>query len=365
MASYIGPAGVGGNSSQPPISLALMLQQPGLIGMAEDWTGTTSPAERRKLQNRINQRAYRKLHQSLIIFDFRGSDICVGIFQIKKLLADAIFLTITGKRKAKETKSRRGNTISVDPETKDFNSHESACSIGIENYSDSERKFQDELWRAFAAAATPSKPDCSRLGHIAGVLAAIQTQNLVSEFKEWVQKSFMMGSLTKCHLLEFIKLNVFRAMVSNSKDLGLKLEENMPDDALSPFTDPSSTLCRSRPLPSALRPTKLQREIPHHPWIDLLPIPGMRDNLLRAGDSYDEGELCGDLVGVFGGTAADKTALIVWGEPWEPRNWEVTESFLSQWAWTIRGCSQLFESTNYWRERRGEKPFKFERILCE
>jgi hypothetical protein len=174
----------------------------------------------------------------------------------------------------------------------------------------------------------------------------------------------MMGSPTTDHLLVFIKLNVFRAIISNSQDLGLEPEENTADDALSPFTDPSSPLCRSRTLPPALRPTKLQHEIPHHPWIDLLPIPGMRDNLLRAGDSYDDTELCSDIVGVCGGPA-DKTALIVWGEPWEPNNWEVTESFLSQWAWTIRGCSQLFESTNYWRKRRGEKRFKFEGLSCE
>jgi hypothetical protein len=61
-----GPAGFGGNSSQQPISLELMPQQPGLISMAEDWTGTTSPAERRKLQNRINQRSYRKQFREVL-----------------------------------------------------------------------------------------------------------------------------------------------------------------------------------------------------------------------------------------------------------------------------------------------------------
>ena len=28
----------------------------------DNWSGLTDPAERRRLQNRINQRAYRKLH---------------------------------------------------------------------------------------------------------------------------------------------------------------------------------------------------------------------------------------------------------------------------------------------------------------
>jgi len=64
-------AGRGGGLSQPPISLDLMPQQHGLIGMAEDWTGTTSPMERRKLQNRINQRAYREQLQGFLFERFR------------------------------------------------------------------------------------------------------------------------------------------------------------------------------------------------------------------------------------------------------------------------------------------------------
>lgn len=38
----------------------------------------------------------------------------------------------------------------------------------------------------------------------------------------------------------------------------------------------------------------------------------MRDNLFRAGDSYDDLELCADLVGFFNAPVA-RTGLIVWG----------------------------------------------------
>jgi hypothetical protein len=44
----------------PFILLDRMLQQPGLLGDDDDWTGSTSIARRRKLQNRINQRAHRE-----------------------------------------------------------------------------------------------------------------------------------------------------------------------------------------------------------------------------------------------------------------------------------------------------------------
>jgi hypothetical protein len=111
--------------------------------------------------------------------------------------------------------------------------------------------------------------------------------------------------------------------------------------------------------PSSLRPTWLQKTVEHHPWIDLWPIPQMRDNLLLAGDSYDEDKLCNDLV-EFGDIPGEKSGLIVWSEPDDPRAWEVSETFLSNWAWTISGCKELFESTNYWRRHRGEEELAFE-----
>src|SRR6266536_4221644 len=174
----------------------------------------------------------------------------------------------------------------------------------------------------------------------------------------------MMGSPTADHLLALVKFNVFRALISNSMTLGFSTEEGMKDDALSPFTTPSNLKNHILVLPSALRPTKLQCQIPHHPWIDLLPIPEMRDNLLLAGDAFDDMELCGDLVGFFSASTG-RTGMIIWGEPWDPDGWEVTKAFLKYWGWTIRGCSKISESTNYWRSRRGESPLHFDGLLCE
>lgn len=81
-----------------------------------------------------------------------------------------------------------------------------------------------------------------------------------------------MGSPKTDNVLVFVKLNVFRALVSNSRDLGLKPEEHMPDDAQSAFSGPENGNCLSKSLPPALRPTRFQHEIPHHSWIDLLLI---------------------------------------------------------------------------------------------
>ena len=172
-----------------------------------------------------------------------------------------------------------------------------------------------------------------------------------------------MGSPKTDHLLVLVKFNVFRAMMSNGSDLGYEPGKSMDDEALSPFSDPSKS-AMALPIPASLQPTKLQRQIVHHPWIDTIPIPGMRDNLLRAGDSYDDAELCADLVGLYN-VSNGRTGMIIWGEPWDHNSWEMTEDFIRRWGWTVRGCQQLLRATNYWRQRRGEKPLHFERGFVE
>ena len=120
----------------------------------------------------------------------------------------------------------------------------------------------------------------------------------------------------------------------------------MKDEALSPFYGSTEPISRMQALPPALRPTPIQRQVPHHPWIDLIPLTRMRENLLYAQGEFDDMELCGDLIGMFSDSSGT-ASMMVWGEPWNPYDWEVTETFIKHWGWTIEGCWELFESTNY------------------
>lgn len=88
----------------------------------------------------------------------------------------------------------------------------------------------------------------------------------------------------------------------------------------------------------------------------------MRDNLIRAGDDLDDDELCHDLT-AFWDTRSSNATLLVWGTPWDPGNWEVTEDFAKKWEVFLRGCPEILRSTNSWRARRGEKPLIWERIF--
>lgn len=133
--------------------------------------------------------------------------------------------------------------------------------------------------------------------------------------------------------------------------------DNMDDDSISHFNTeaPRNKLLEDN-MPVSLRPTRVQKAIPHHPWLDFFPLPRMRDNMIQAGDEWDDEKLCIDIMGFWNIGSAENSGLIVWGEPWDINNWELTEAFLKKWAWIVRGCPELMISTNKWRSKRGEKP---------
>ncbi|KAH7394969.1 hypothetical protein DE146DRAFT_616334 [Phaeosphaeria sp. MPI-PUGE-AT-0046c] len=109
-------------------------------------------------------------------------------------------------------------------------------------------------------------------------------------------------------------------------------------------------------VPSSLVPTSLQLATKHHPWLDLFPFPKMRDNMLVALtflSPAEEQQLFEDIM-ESDQSKNEWTGLVVWGEPWDPRSWEVTMPFLKRWAWLINGCPEIITSTNHWRQKRGE-----------
>jgi hypothetical protein len=90
------------------------------------------------------------------------------------------------------------------------------------------------------------------------------------------------------------------------------------------------------------------REHPHHPEINVIPFPEIRDRLLKKEKSFDEWELCFDILGLSptsielsGGTGEGCTGLLVWGGPWNPGSWEVSERFAKKWQWLVAGCDEV------------------------
>lgn len=126
-------------------------------------------------------------------------------------------------------------------------------------------------------------------------------------------------------------------------------------------SQPTITTNSYTSLAPPLHPTDLQRTVHHHPYIDIFPMPSVRDKLLLAQESaaieFDDMELCMDVFGMGSSAPNDgKAGMIIWGEPWDPWGWEVSESMVRKWPWLI--TDELLRSTNYWRAKRMEEPIK-------
>ncbi len=83
----------------------------------------------------------------------------------------------------------------------------------------------------------------------------------------------------------------------------------------------------------------------------------MRDNLILTQRSYDEDEMCSDMLGSLfrGYKGSERRGLIVWGDPWDTSAWEVSDGFARKWSFLLKGCRELVEASNKWREIRGEE----------
>ncbi|GES63991.1 hypothetical protein ATEIFO6365_0008006100 [Aspergillus terreus] len=264
----------------------------------DDWKGLTDPKERRRRQNRINQRAYRNRKRAQLL----------GIIQATTNHPNTDHDTTTSPSDPNET--------------------------------------------ALAVRHTPPTPDIRVCG--SRCLKQEELLRLLEYFSSTAYQSYILGFPTADHLLTLAKVNVFRAFVANMALMGMTPgPEWMHDDAVSPWATAQPRPVDPSALPVALRPTRLQQRLPHHPWLDFFPHPRMRDNLVEAADRFDDEQLCVDIMG-FWNMAPEGCGLLVWGEPSDPANWEVTEEFLRKYPWTLRGCHSLLQATNRWRRERGE-----------
>jgi hypothetical protein len=167
-----------------------------------------------------------------------------------------------------------------------------------------------------------------------------------------------------------IRLNVLNALAQNAVAMGFSPAGLCQDDWISPFNSHGPHLPGSAPLlkagcPNSLQPTAVQRAVRHHPWIDLLPVPALRDNILRAMDAgfLDDDDLCFDVLEPWGEGLENRPCLMIWGNPADALAWEASPSFLHKWGWLMGGCSGLVDSTNHWREKRGQPRLDSERIV--
>jgi hypothetical protein len=204
------------------------------------------------------------------------------------------------------------------------------------------------------------------------------------------------------HLLHLIQYNVFRAFISIKRTLNTVSSDPTTCPVFGPCLDDTMHYPPSPSIPPSLVPTTLQLTRYHFPWINIIPFPRVRDNLIRREGHFDNWELWQDLVGdLMSSTTAPwqrgtpvsfsaaipgleqplmhlsdsyvdtdeittgRNGLIIWGEPHDMQSWEVTPGFLAKWSWAVEGCDELVEISNRWRMRRGEEPIRLATSISE
>ncbi|TGO40087.1 hypothetical protein BHYA_0042g00180 [Botrytis hyacinthi] len=291
--------------AKPPfaaqITLQCTLQQDTDEGVEDIHSSLTNAAERRKAQNRVHQRAWRRRKK------LERSQFCMVRY------ATVESNSSSGQKLAPSDTSSLGSSGSLE----DSSLMVRATSQNISHSHSDVTWWQEiDLLNVFNSAAGLSQiKTCERSRTAVACAQGNLGDSVIIEWlQKWPQNGSMTGSLKSDKLLVLVKVNVFRALISNSMTLGIPSDVITNDDATSAFCPPSVDVNGILALPPTLRPTDLQTQIPHHPWIDCLPVPQMRQNLIRAGNAYDVMDLCGDLVGLFS-AGTGRTGMIIWGEP--------------------------------------------------
>ncbi|KZF23103.1 hypothetical protein L228DRAFT_259977 [Xylona heveae TC161] len=280
------------------IPLTYMPQQACIWKPGDDWTGVVNQKERRRLQNRQNQRIYRS--------------------------------------------RQKGHGAQMSEVTQSSVSSRSWSSLLLRRPSSCHAQVEDD--------------EDLKCAH-----APPHAREYLRQFEATARQSYLSGFPRIEHLISLSRLNVHRAINENILAAGMAPDWMKSDDSISIFNLVRPGFTEDL-IPPSLRPTPIQRQIPHHPWLDFFPFPCMRDNLIAAGDTFDDEDLCHDLM-AFWDTRNTGATLLVWGQPWDPRNWEVTEEFARKWGWLLQGCPELLSSTDIWRMNRGEKPLAWRQIL--
>ncbi|KAF1980202.1 hypothetical protein BU23DRAFT_4463 [Bimuria novae-zelandiae CBS 107.79] len=80
-------------------------------------------------------------------------------------------------------------------------------------------------------------------------------------------------------------------------------------------------------VPETLRPTELQLTTIHPRWIDRFPFPRMRDSLISLSGVIDDEEFMHDLA------LLPSFDIVPGKEPWDPKAWKIKKPFADKWGY--------------------------------
>jgi hypothetical protein len=287
----------------------------------ENWRGKNDPAERRRIQNRLNQRAFRERQRS------------------GETTKSASPHEDDDDDDDEEDKIKGGDDDDDDDED-DEGEDESSSEDEDDDEDDDEDAEQSN------PGSPPPGPGPAR-PHFNGQVsraACTPATSMPSTDNPWDE------------LAQLINRNFMQAVSANARRLGLNLT------ALGSGTATSTPRLRNPAnLPPTLKPVEVQHQLPHDPLIDTIPHARLRFNVLRAiaTGNLDAARFSaclrrsGAVVNVQG--EARRSGLIVWNFPEQLASWELSEGFVMIWGFLLEGCEDFVAATNVWRSRRGER----------
>lgn len=165
------------------------------------------------------------------------------------------------------------------------------------------------------------------------------------------------GSPVDSYLLPVHELTLLKGMMRIAERLG-STGDLWSLTAQSPFTRGGGTPAHL--LPAHLKPTATQILLPHHPFLDFLPWPSVRDKVIGI-FSLPEQSRPPSASGPMGLAClaydiedSSEGVRIYGDDPYDPQYWEVGQVFFQRW-WFLFD-RDIIATSNRWRKLRGAPP---------